>query len=261
LRGSAVLAALSLQSALALRAAGTDKHLRAMLETLADAAQKTTIAASHKRRQRSNASLTALEEFVVSEAEGEAEEDGSLAEALPLIKSAFKETRENAAKDREELETLWWLFGGYSETQRVPLQKLSAPAAAFCSGLELAERSLLPPSSSTIAMVDRAIQTNRKTAPKAITLEAAIQDWTRPMMDALLTPGAPVKGNPELYPALLPVAWACMQASDDAQSRTLDKGFKAATGIDGKQEAAPADWGAQIFREKIVLRALARKEQ
>jgi hypothetical protein len=49
-RGSAVLAALSLQSALALRAAGTDKHLREMLEILSGAAQKTTISASQQPR-------------------------------------------------------------------------------------------------------------------------------------------------------------------------------------------------------------------
>jgi hypothetical protein len=260
-QGNAVLAALSLQSALAIRVLGTDKHLRAMFETLEDAAQKLAMAASLKRRERSSASLVALEDFVVSEEDGEAKESGSLGETLPLIKSAFKEARDNAVKDREELETLWWLFGIYSETQRTPLQKLSPAAAAFCSGVELADRSLLPPSLSTIAMIDRAVQANRKPAPKAITLEAAIEDWTKPMIDALLTPDASVKVDPDLYPALLPVAWACKQVRDHTQSPKLDKGFKTATGIDGKQEAAPSDWGAQIFREKIVLRALARKEK
>jgi len=259
--GNAVLAALSLQSALTLRILRPDKHLRMMFESLAEAADKTVLAAAQKRRERINPSLNALEELVLAEENGETEKTGSLSEVLPLVKAAFSEARDNAIRDREELETLWWLFAGYSETEHVPLQKLPAAAAAFCSGLELAERSLLPPSSGTPAMVDRAVQANRKPAPKALTLESAMEAWTKPMMDALLTPDASVKGDPDQYPALLPIAWACKQVRDHKQSPKLDKDFKTATGINGEQEVAPGEWGAQIFREKIVLKALARKEK
>ena len=62
------------------------------------------------------------------------------------------------------------------------------------------------------------------------------------MIDALLTPDASVKGDPDLYPSPPSCRMGVQAGADHTQSPKLDKGFKTATGIDGKQEAAPEDW-------------------
>lgn len=256
--GSPVLAALCLRSAFALRGAEKNQHLRAMFEALEAAAQSLSVKAAQLRRQRNITASQALQELVTTEEEPETER--TLEDVLPIIGSAFQELRANNVKDREELEVLWWLFSEYSETADKLLRDLSPAAAAFCAGLELADRSLLPPSHSTIAMVDRAVKAGHGSSGEKLKLEEAIKAWTKPMVDALLTPGAQVKGNPESYPALIPLSWACQKSSVDGAVAELDKNFTKVTGIDKKREAAPAEWGAQIFREKIVLRLLARKE-
>jgi hypothetical protein len=256
--GNALLTALCLRTALSLRSKGTEKHVEAMFDVLKGAGDKLVQDAAHQRRRRSATSLNQLEEFSVDK-ESE-ESDAPLSEALLLIQAALVEVHNQAATDREELETLWWMFAGYSEVAGTPLSELSPSAAAFCSGVELAERALLPPAPGAMAMVDRAVQTGRKSAAKAISLEDAIKEWTRPMIEALLTPDAPVDGVPEICPALLPVAWACKQVRNYTEKPRLEESFGIVTGISGKQGFAPAIWGSQIFLEKIVLRALPLKE-
>jgi hypothetical protein len=260
---NSVLTALCLRSALALRAPEKNQHLRNMAEALASAAESVSASEAQNRRQRSSVSARAFEalELTSKEEEEDEESEKSLDDVLPLIKSALGELQDNAAKDREELDTLWWLFAEYSETRQKPMRELSVAAAAFCSGLELAERSLLPPSGSTAAMVGRALQSSHPAdATTALKLEAAINDWTRPMIDALMTPQSPVRADPELYPALLPLSWACQRSLKDGGGPELDKSFTKVTGIDKKREAIPAEWGTQIFLERCVLRLLAGKE-
>jgi hypothetical protein len=257
-KGSAVLTAWCLRSAFALRGAEKNQHLRAMFKVLEGAAQSLSVRAAQSHRQRNTTSSQALQELVTTEEEQETEH--TVADVLPIVHSAFQELRANTAKDREELEVLWWLFSEYSETADKLLRDLSPAAAAFCAGVELADKSLLPPSPSTIAMVDRAVKAGHGCSGEKLKLEEAIKGLTKPMMDALLTPGAQVKGNPESYPALIPLSWACQKSSVDGAIAELDKNFTKVTGIDKKREAVPAEWGAQIFREKIVLRLLARKE-
>lgn len=256
--GSAVLAALCLRSAFALRGVEKNQHLRAMFKDLESAAQRLLLQAAQSRRQRSITSSQALEELVTTEEDEETEH--TLEDVLPIIGSAFQELRANATKDREELEILWWLFSEYSEIADKLLRDLSPAAAAFCAGVELADKALLPPSPSTIAMIDRAVKTNHGPSGEKLKLEEALKGWTKPMMDALLVPSAQMKGNPELYPALIPLSWACRKSSADNATGELDKNFTKVTGIDKRVEAAAAEWGAQIFREKIVLRFLALKE-
>lgn len=255
---SSVLAALCLLSAFALRGPEKNQHLRATLEILESAAQNLSAKAAQACRQRTVTSSQALLELVTREEEKDAEQ--TLEDVLPIIRSAFQELRTNTAKDREELELLWWLFSEYSEAADKLLRDLSPSGAAFCAGVELADRSLLPPSPSTVAMVERALKGRHGSPGEKMQLQEAIKSWTKQMVDALLTPNAQARGNPEAFPALLPLSWACQRISTDGASLELDKNFAKVTGIDKKREAVPAEWGKQIFRERIVLRLLVRKE-
>jgi hypothetical protein len=179
------------------------------------------------------------------------------------VKSAIKEVKAQTAVDREEIETLWWMFGGYSEIEQKPLIELSPVAAAFCSGLELASRALLPASPSSAAMVRRAVMTDRKPAAlRPVPLQEATKDWSASLLAAL----APNDGSRDQlitqHPALLPLSWACRRLGECAAGpQELGKDFSAATGIPLNLAQTPMDWGAQVFHEKILQRIFAETEE
>ncbi len=250
------IAALAVRSALSLRPQSSEKHLRWALETLLSASDQVLQAVALQRRKRGNSALQAVNKMKETTVATDL-----WAVVAPKVKAALQETAKQAAIDREELETLWWLFGGYSELKHQPLVELSASAAAFCSGFELALRALIPPCVSAAAMVKRATETGRKAAVLASnSLQESIKDWSAEMLTAM----APADGKCDdtilKHPALFPIAWACHRLRDCTGARKLGKEFLGATGIPVDQAHAPADWGIQVFREKILLRILTEEE-
>jgi len=251
---SAVLAALCFRSALSLRPVVSEKHLRAMLDTLLEASDVDLRVAAKLRRKESTAALQKLE--VLKKTEPPADPWDVL---LPTVKRAIFEANNQAVIDREELETLWWMFASYSELESKPLAELTAFNAAFCAGIELAERALLPPVPSTVGMVQRAVVTGRKaTALAPISLQDAAKSWTKVMIEAL----SPSDGSNDeyisRYPSIFPISWACHRLRPTGEEPvTLGKEFVKATGIHVDAVQSPSDWGSQTFREKIIQRTLA----
>lgn len=254
--GNAVLAALSIRSALSIRPQSTEKHTRWMLETLLEASDEALMGAAEDRRKTSAKALEELDSIRVPATD-------PWATLGPAVKSAVGEVKAQAAIDREELETLWWMFAAYSEVEQKTLAGLSPAAAAFCSGIELAKRALLPPTLSAVGMIRRAIATERKaSALGPIALQDAAKEWSRSMSSAL----APTDGSRDQliaqYPALLPLSWASRRLRECADgSQKLGKGFAAATGIPVSHQRLPFEWGVQVFREKILQRAVAESEE
>jgi hypothetical protein len=254
----AVLAALSLRSALSLRPAATEKHIKWMLDTLLNASDDVLRASARNRRKRGTPALQKLARIKETTPATDL-----WAVVVPSIRSALQEAVAQTAIDREETETLWWMFAAYSELERKPLAGLSPAAASFCSGIELAQRALLPPSLSALAMVRRAVESGRETSTLVpISLQDAAKDWSDTMLNAL----SPVSGSmaeaASSYPALLPISWACGRLRECTNgARKLGKELKAATGIPSNLSRPPAEWGAQVFWERILQRVLTDAEE
>jgi hypothetical protein len=248
----AVVLALALRSALSLRPASKQKHIKWALDKLLSAADDLLRLAGSERRKRGTLALRELDKIKESAPETDLWEV-----VVPKVKAALEEAVDQAAMDREEIETLWWLFAAYSETERKPLGDLSPFAAAFCSGVELAKRALLPPSLSSAAMVKRAVDSGRKAASLAATaLGDTLTDWSQSMMDALLPADGSQDAVVSQFPALLPVSYACRRLRECPDTPKLGKEFTAGTGMPVDASHPPADWGAQVFREKVLLRVL-----
>jgi hypothetical protein len=246
----AVLAALALESALSARPAAGNKHIRSMFAALASAGEKVLASAARRRRQRGNGALAKLDKL-----KKPAEGTDVWETIMPAVKAAMDEASAQEAVDREELETLWWMFGAYSEIEQKPLAELSPSAAAFCSGIELAKRALLPPTPAAVAMVKRAVETGRKPSTLgALSLPETIGEWSASMLDALSPPDAESDGLLSGHPALLPLSYACND------SPKLGKDFAALTGLPLTHAQTPAQWGAQVFRERILQRFAANEE-
>jgi hypothetical protein len=153
------------------------------------------------------------------------------------------------------------MFGAYSEIEQKPLAELSPSAAAFCSGIELAKRALLPPTPAAVAMVKRAVETGRKPSTLgALSLPETIGEWSASMLDALSPPDAESDGLLSGHPALLPLSYACLRLRECNDSPKLGKDFAALTGLPLTHAQTPAQWGAQVFRERILQRFAANEE-
>ena len=253
-----VFAALSIRSALSLRPAATEKHIKWALDTLLNASDEVLQAAARLRRKRGTPALQKLAGMKET-----APTTDLWSVVVPSVKSALQEATAQAATDREEIETLWWMFSAYSETEKKPLAGLEPAAAAFCSGIELAQRALLPPSLGAVAMVGRAVESGRKASTLGpVSLQDAAKDWSQAMFDAL----SPVDGARaeavSSYPAVLPISWACRRLRENKDgAQKLGKELKAATGITSDISYPPAEWGAQVFRERILQRVLTDTEE
>jgi hypothetical protein len=246
----AIVAALSMNSALSSRPAASNKYIRWMHDTLSAASDKVLHTAARRRRQRSNEAFQKLDKLK-KPAEGTDVWDT----LLPVFKAALREVSAQEAVDREEIETLWWMFGAYSDIEQKPLADISPMAAAFSSGFELAQRALLPPSPSAVAMVKRAVESGRKPAALgSVSLQDATADWSEAMINSL----SPADGRPEgtfaSYPALLPISFACQRLRECKDAPKLGKDFTVTTGIPLTFSQSPANWGAQVFREVILQR-------
>jgi hypothetical protein len=252
---AAILAALAI-SATSLRPAEKDKHIRWMCEVLLAAAKKGLQLEATTRRQRGTPALEQLNDIELQEESAGAEEQWSI--VLPALKSALLEANSQATIDREEIETLWWMFTGFSEIEQKPLAKLSPTASAFCAGIELGRRALVPPSQSAIAMLERVAESGREASTLApTTLKDAVKDWTLPMLNGLASTDAKCDNAVSQCPALLPLSWACRRLREGGDSPKLGKEFTTATGLPLNEPIPPAEWGAQVFRETILLRVLA----
>ncbi|MCL5746177.1 MAG: hypothetical protein M1541_19980 [Acidobacteria bacterium] len=252
----AVLAALALQSALSSRPAVSNKYSRSMLGALATASEKVLGAAARRRRHKANGALARLDKLK------KPVEGNDVWEAiLPVVTAAVREVSTQEAVDREELDTLWWMFGAYSEVEQKPLAELSPSAAAFCSGFELAQQALLPPVPTAVAMVKRAVELDRKpSALGALSLQEAIGDWSASMLTALAPLGSVSDGLLRAHPALLPLSYACLRLRECKEVANLGGDFVTLTGLPLTHAQTPAVWGAQVFREAILQRFAADEE-
>ena len=248
-----MLAALGI-SAASLRPATKDKHLEWMRNELLAHAGKVLQQGAAVRRQRGTPAFSELNDIKLPEEEDQV---GHWKEVLPAIRAALSEAKAQAMIDREETDTLWWMFAGFSEIEQKPLAKLSPSAAALAAGVELGRHALLPPSPSATAMVERALTSGRKaTALAAITLEDAASEWTDPLLNGLV-PGDEKGGSAvSQCPALLPLASACRRLREGRGAK-LGEEFSSATGLALDEPHSPVVWGAQAFRETVFLRVIA----
>jgi len=253
----AVLAALSIHSALSFRPEAADKHIRWMLEILLTASGKVLRSAATRRRYRGTAALAQLEDM-----EKPAEGADLWDELSPVITSALQEARDRESINREEIETLWWMFAAYSEVEQKSLASLTALTAALCSAFELAERALLPPFPMSVAMVKRAAESGRKPEElAAISLQDATAGWSEGMSNCLLAAKGSADNLVRSYPSLFPLTWVCHRLREGVEIGKIGKEAKTAIGVAMNHTLTPSDWGAQAFREKILQRFLADAER
>ena len=169
----------------------------------------------------------------------------------------MKEIAQQSAIDREELNILWWMFGGVSSTLEQPIVEMASGAAVLCCGAELANHCLVPPTPNLEAMVRRAYEAGRQTQKMAArNIEEVAADWDIQIPNVLV-PDEDTRNLAQNYPSLFPLSWLCnrLLASKGATGWAAE--FESMTNIPANHTRSPTDWAIQAFRERVAHRMYA----
>lgn len=174
---------------------------------------------------------------------------------LPAFKSCVQHFEAQAAADREELDVLWWMYTGFSETAGESLVKLDHGAVALCCGGEIANLVITPPAQSSREMVKRSI---RDTIPQASSTQVTLKklmaaSGTKPL--GLLSSDAPAaKKAIQRFPSLFPISWVCNRLRESEGVGDWGKEFTGKTGVADNRQMLLEEWGVQVFNERIAQR-------
>lgn len=153
----------------------------------------------------------------------------------------------------EEVRVYWWVTGGWSTEAKMAFHSLKPVEAALRAGKELAEKHSNPIGLfAAPALLGLVLERGRQTASKGVSLAkaAVIPDrtWRAAMFESVAS--GPLA---DLLP--MTAALGLAVSSDDADD--WQPRFKRLTNVDPMHELEPQDLGLQLYREQLMLRALA----
>lgn len=225
-------------------------HLAAVIKEVIGLATNTLDNSAQRARKRVGLDLSELEEM---EAPGDV--PAFWQSLLPKLVNAFNSLNDEAAKDREELELLWWMFNGFSSKLQQPLAALPVDVAAVACGVEMAMRVLLPASSATAAMVEDATARDRKpTQLSEKAIEDCVVKWKQQGYDCLKPDDEEQRNFATAHPALFSLTWVAMRLEDSGGTVKWDGELGLKTGLDPKHVVSKAKLARQSFRERTCLR-------
>lgn len=244
------LAAAMLLSLIECREPESSGHLAAVIQELVGLARTGLEESAQLARKRVELDLSELEEVEVS-----SDVPAFWTNLLPELVKAFNSLTEEAAKDREELELLWWMFNGFSNKLQLPVSSLPIDTAAIACGVEMASRVLLPVSGATAAMVEDAAVRGRK--PSQLTeksIDNCIGKWKKQTYDCLKPEEDAQRQFASSHPALFPLTWTAMRLDDSQGAAQVDGEIAKKTGLDPQHLVSKAHLARQAFREHTCLR-------
>jgi hypothetical protein len=152
----------------------------------------------------------------------------------------------------QEMRVYWWVTGGWSDLENKPFGQLSVVRAAICAGIELADKHSSPTGLfAAPALVNLVLERGRTAPTGNVTLqEAAVapsRDWRKKQFaDAASSSLA----------SLLPVTSALGLSAADDDCDDWKPRFKRLTGLEPDTALSATELGVQLYRERLVTRAL-----
>lgn len=166
--------------------------------------------------------------------------------------TVVKPMHADVADLREEVGMLWWHIGGWSRLLDVPFSELPAATAGAMAGLDLSDlcRTLLGPAAAP-AILHRTISVGRKGKIGKATIREAVDGLSGDALDKL-----------DLGPALLSIPDICPVLTAFAKAREIGHGtswhaaYRKSSGLTEDAELQTLDLAIQVYRERMILRAL-----
>jgi hypothetical protein len=237
-------------SAMGMRSKVTMRYLQIVLQDLEDVAFSALERTAAARRQRRGLNLQGLDKLEVP---------GDIPtfwqNLLPQLKACIENLEQNAAMDREELDVLWWLHNGFSETVDQPLVALAPGVAALCCGAEVANQVITPPLETVRQMVLHASEKGReKSELSELPLEQMVGQWEDRIWNLLAPTDSDLRQVAQDFPALFPLSWLCLRLRDSQGTSGWNQEFTLKTGLDPTQSYRPGRIAFQAFNERVAQR-------
>jgi hypothetical protein len=206
---SCVLPASCTASALRWRSTKSGLHVSQCMGSLLKSAEAILDTTDERRRLRKD---LPSEKFKTSLAE-EGTNLSNAGEAIDLLYSEM-------LKDREEIQALWWVFGGYSHLKKSAFQDLDESNAAVLAGCELAQIIKAPATFALASLCARATRVATKSTELA-SFEAllhAVDRDTWKFLDLTTRGESLVRKNPSIFP----ISFTAIRLSDDGDHTAAD---------------------------------------
>jgi hypothetical protein len=237
-------------SATGIRPQTRQKYLRVVIQDLEKMSFEVLENIAQSRRQRAAVNYESLDKVPSN-----ANMPTFWNELRPILKNYFSIIDRQNAADREELDVLWWLYNGFSETVNQPLITLSPAIAAICCGAEVADKVLIPPLESVRQMVLQATEKGRKESGlSAVPLTEMAAQWKDEILSTLIPSSTGFQEIIKRFPPLFPLSWLCLRLQESQGSSGWSQEFKLKTSISASQSWEPKKIAAQAFNERIAQR-------
>jgi hypothetical protein len=244
------LAAMMLVSLFEGRGNAPDPHLAAIANELSTLASTVLEKAARRVRKRNAIDIDTLDSI-------SANGDALWSVLQPALTKLFRELADEAHKNREELELLWWMFNGYSNALSKPVDKLSVDEATVACGTELATRAILPPSAALAAMVEDAVARSRTaTQLAAKPLQQCVSRWTAEIQNCVALDSKQTSFAKN-HPLIFPFTWIVIRLKESGGAARWNDEFTARTGLAQTMELSKAQLARQVFFEYCCLRMIS----
>lgn len=242
-RQADVIPATLVTSALATRVLPEERYLAEFLSALLAVAQECVETKARALRERAGFELPAIQGTDVSTLAK------SVKGALDGLRDAVEQ---NFRADREELDILWWVFGGYSAKTGKQFSTLALSQRVVASVAELADLVMVPPVAGSQQFLNAVIKEDG-----LLNLRQLIDPCSTALLESMTSQRVPTSGILSSHPALLPIIWLSCRKLDSGMSTGWEAEFELKTHISATDKRAASNWAAQIFNECIAARLIA----
>jgi hypothetical protein len=236
-------------SALATRPLPEERYLSDLISALYSTARRAATARGDAERERPELELPTVQGADAPSI------SRSLNEAMQQFTQAVER---NLRVDREELDILWWIFGGHSKIMGKPFQSIELPQRILVCGRELADFTILPPSKASVQFLHAVL----KDAPP-LTLRQLIEPCPSRVLESIASREADL-GAVLKHPALLPLTWLSRRRVDSGMTAGWESEFEQKTHIAVGDERPSVTWAEQVFNECVavmLIKASAEQNQ
>ena len=157
--------------------------------------------------------------------------------------------------DREELQTLWWVFGRHSQAFKQAYADLAVGDAVIAAPCELAQLMLMPPVPAAADFLRAAVDSR-----EAMTLSALVRYTSMGALKLLAPSEDKVSSLLRRHPALMPLTWLAGRLVESERS-PWETEFEKKMHVSPTVERPLHDWVEQVFVERVATSFLVEDRE
>lgn len=230
-------------SALLLQPMPKEIYVARLIEDLVKAAKASLAVTSKRLRERRPWPTKEMLDAAGPEASAPAKNGKS------ALDTFFEVVASNAKADREELDVLWWAFGGRSARTGERFESMADSERALIAATELSDRMLMPPISTAEHLLGSLV-----TEDTQLSLAELLRHVRKETLLEFVTKKAGVQTVLESQPSLMPLTWLATRLIASELSSGWEAEFEKRTKLKTDTPVSLGNWARQLFAESVAQR-------